>query len=230
MTVIEVKVYFDTICAWCYIGHRTLFQAIALFQKTYPGASSDDFKVSFSPFYRDRTLPDEAVLLESRLVSSLGEDKLQDVRTRVDRIGRANGIIINLQSLIGSTRSSQRLIHHAGTVGGSALQKDLLEQIYFRWFEIGGDITSHAFLLECAKAVRLNLSEATDVLETGKYGNEVDELDAQARRDGISCVPTFIIDGIKIEGAEDATTFYEAFVKIKEGEKANVSKDAGPTS
>ncbi|KAF2169581.1 hypothetical protein M409DRAFT_19993 [Zasmidium cellare ATCC 36951] len=222
MTVIEVKVYFDNICAWCYIGHRTLFQAIALFQKTYPGASSDNFRVSFSPFYRDRTLPDEAVPLESRLVSSLGEDKLGDVKTRVDRIGRANGIRINLQSLIGSTRSSQRLVLHAARVGGLSTQKDLIEQIYFRWFEIGGDITSHTFLLECAEAAGLDASEAANVLKTGKYGSEVDELDVHARNDGIACVPTFIVHGIKIEGAEDAATFYEAFVKTKEKEASDV--------
>lgn len=140
------------------------------------------------------------------------------MKTRVDRIGRANGININLQSLIGNTRSSQRLIYHTGVIGGSALQKNLLEQVYFRWFEVGGDITSHSFLLECANAVGLDATEATTVLETGRYAKEVDGLDSQARRDGISCVPTFVINGIKIEGAEDATTFYEAFIKIKEEE------------
>lgn len=144
------------------------------------------------------------------------------MKTRVERIGRANGININLQSLIGKTRSSQRLIHHAGAVGGSAMQKDLLEQRYLRWFELGGDITSHAFLLECAKAAGLDTDEATNTLETGRYAQEVDELDAQARRDGISCVPTFIINGI-FEGAEDASTFYEAFVKVKETEDAAIS-------
>lgn len=238
MTVIEITMYLDTVCAWvslkaltmivadnvqCYISHRTLFQAIALFQKTYPVASCDDFKICFSPVYRDRTLPDEAVPLETRLVSSLGEDKFQDMKTRVERIGRANGIVINLQSLIGNTRSSQRLIYHAGTIGGSAMQKDLLEETYFRWFENGGDITSQSFLLACAKAAGLDPSAATTVLETGRYATEVDELDEQARRDGICCVPTIVINGTKIEGAADASTFYEAFVTIREKEDSNTS-------
>lgn len=184
----------------------------------------------FLPYYRDRTLPDEAVPLESRLVSSLGEDRLQDVRTRVQRIGRSHGIHINLQSLIGNTRSSQRLIYHAGIAGGPGVQKDFIEQIYFRWFEVSGDITSHAFLLECAKAAGLDEVDAANVLETGTYIKEVDDLDAKARNDGISCVPTFAIDGRKIEGAEDTTVFYEAFVEAKEKSNPAVSKIAAPAT
>lgn len=103
------------------------------------------------------------------------------------------------------------------------MQKDLLEQIYFRWFELGGDITSYSFLLECARVAGLDPLEATTVLQSDRYAQEVDKLDAQARRDGISCVPTFIINDIKIEGAEDALTLYEAFVKIKEMEDAKRS-------
>lgn len=209
----------------CYIGHRTLFQAISLFQKTYPNASSDEFKTTFSPFYRDRTLPDKAVPLEDRLVSSLGEDRVQNVRTRVQRIARTHGITINLQSLIGNTRASQRLMYYAGISGGVEMQKALIEQVYLRWFEVGGDVTSHTFLMECAEAAGLDAMEAAEVLETGMYSREVDELDAKAREEGVSYVPTFVIDGNSmIEGAEDIGTFYEAFVAVKEKDENGVSR------
>lgn len=89
------------------------------------------------------------------------------------------------------------------------MQKEFIEHVYFRWHEVGADITSYEFLSQSAKAVGFPESEALDVLESGRYAEEVDHLDADGRASGISCVPTFIVNGTQVEGAEDATTFYE---------------------
>jgi predicted DsbA family dithiol-disulfide isomerase len=51
MTLFNIDFISDTICPWCYIGYRRLQKAIQLFQKTYPGASSDEFKITWKPYY-----------------------------------------------------------------------------------------------------------------------------------------------------------------------------------
>lgn len=96
------------------------------------------------------------------------------------------------------------------------MQRELIDQIYFRWHEVGADITSHEFLAECAEAVNFSESHALDVLRSGRYAEEVDRMDKEARENGVSCVPTFDVNGMRIEGAADATTFYESLVKAKE--------------
>lgn len=200
----------------CYIGHRNLFQAIFLFQKTYPDASGDEFKLEWLPFYRDRSLPARGVPLEQRLVSAFGDERTGTEKAKIQRIGRAHGINFNLEGLIGQTRDCHRLVYFAGIHHGPDVQRALVEQIYFRWFEIGGDITSHSFLLDCAEAVQMDRQDAARILTSDQYICTIDQLDAKARVSGVSCVPTFAINGSRIEGAEDVSTFYETLVKAKE--------------
>lgn len=202
----------------CYIGHKTLYQAIALFQKTYPGGSSDEFKVIYLPFYRDRTLSKKGIPLEGRLRESMSEEEVDKLKAYVQRVGSSHSINFTFDTIIGHTRDSQRLIHFAGLKGEFDSQKALVEEMYSRWHEVGGDITSHEFLLECATAAGLVEVKVREFLESGKYAAEVDEMDAAARAEGVCCVPTFVVNGRKIEGAEDVETFYEILVEVKEGE------------
>lgn len=57
---------------------------------------------------------------------------------------------------------------------------------------------------------------ALEVLESERWGNEVDKLAKGGRAIGIAHVPTFEIGGKIIEGAEDLEEFYEAFVRARE--------------
>lgn len=41
----------------CWFGSRRLQKAIALFQKTYPGGSSDAFNITWKPYYLDPDAP-----------------------------------------------------------------------------------------------------------------------------------------------------------------------------
>lgn len=201
----------------CYIGHRSLFQTIALFQKTYPGASEDEFQLVWTPFYRDRSLPAHGVPLEDRLVSAFGTERTGNEISRVQRIGRAHGISFNFKGLIGHTRDCHRLVQFVGSEYGADKQKDLIERIYFEWFEVGGDITSQSFLLDCAAAVHLDKETASKCFENGAFAEHVDQLDAEAREEGISSIPTILVNGTVVEGAEDVSTFYKAFVGAKNG-------------
>lgn len=237
MTIHHITVYFDVVCAWVsvkiplikqvsakvssksYIGHRSLFQAIDLFQKTYPGAKQDEYRIEFRPYYRDRSLPNTGVSLNQRLESSLGSEGLEDMKRRVIRIGRAHGINFTFSSLIGSTGPCHRLIHAVGLSKGSEVQRHLIEHIYSHWHEVGADITSHDFLAESAEAVGFPESDALEVLQNGNYAAEVDRLDEMGRTDGVSCVPNFDVNGARIEGAADATTFFELLVRTKKDDE-----------
>lgn len=57
-----------------------------------------------------------------------------------------------------------------------------------------------------------------EVLESGRYAEEVDQLDSDGRASGNSCVPTFVVNGTRIEGAEDVSTLYELLVKAKDAD------------
>lgn len=150
MTQHQIVIYFDIICAWVcisprskrrhsswvlpwsYIGHRVSFQAIELFRKTYPGARRDEYIISWRPYYRDCSLPDVGVPLEERLESALGPDRLGNIKARVVRQGLNHGVNFVFSSHIGNTRSCHRPVYAIGLSKGSEMQRELIEQIYFR--------------------------------------------------------------------------------------------------
>ena len=187
-------------------------KAIELYQKTYPGGSKDDFNFTFLPYYLNPNDPATGIAWEQRVAMKNGEERVNAIRTRVQRVGRANGIEFSFGSKIGKTRDSHRLVQFAPRED----QKRLVEEIFSEHFEHDADITSHADLIKAAVAVGLAESDVVALLEGDEGGKQVDELAANARQSGISSVPTIDINGQRIEGAEDASDFYEALVNAKQ--------------
>jgi predicted DsbA family dithiol-disulfide isomerase len=68
MTKYNIVVYSDTVCPWCYIGYKRLYKGIAMFQKTYPGASADEFSLTWKPYFLDRDPPKESVPYLGRML------------------------------------------------------------------------------------------------------------------------------------------------------------------
>ena len=137
---------------------------------------------------------------------------MNGIRTRLQRVGRANGIEFSFNSKIGKTRDSHRLVRHAPP----EVRKALVEEIFRLHFEHDADITSHSDLTKAAVAVGMNESDVEAFLESDQGGEEVDRMAAEARQAGVSGVPTIEINGHQVVGAEDASEFYETLVKAKE--------------
>ena len=140
-----------------------------------------------------------------------GENHVNAIRTRLQRFGRANGIEFSFGSKVGRTRDSHRLMQFAPPES----RKVLLDEIFRAHFEHDADITSRADLTEMAVSAGLEESEVLDLLGSEKGGDEVDELAQQAKKMGVSGVPTVEINGQTIVGAEDVSEFYETFVRLK---------------
>lgn len=47
----------------CFIGYRSLQRTIALYKKTYPGGSKDEFQIVWKPYFIDQVAPEESVLV-----------------------------------------------------------------------------------------------------------------------------------------------------------------------
>jgi len=108
------------------------------------------------------------------------------------------------------------LIRYAGTRGAD-VQRRVVELIFGKHFEDTGDITSMDFLLSIGSDAGLDKVGVKQYLELGTGAKEVDEAAIGARAEGIAHVPTIEINGVRIEGADEAGEFYTALVSIKEG-------------
>jgi predicted DsbA family dithiol-disulfide isomerase len=155
--------------------------------------------------------PDEGMPWTERVALKNGHERVNAIRTRLQRVGHANGIEFSFNSKIGKTRDSHRLIQFAPPES----RKALLEAIFEAHFEHDADITSHSDLTKAAVAVGMEEKSVAAFLQSDEGAIQVDESAADARESGVSSVPTIYINDHRIEGAEDASEFYEALVNAK---------------
>lgn len=142
---------------------------------------------------------------------------------RLAQIGKETGIDFKFGGKTGNTRDSHRLIQ-LGKSKSPAVQTKVVEALFNAYFESEGDITSHEVLLKAAVKAGLDEKEAKDWLESDKGGKAVDVEVEEAKRNQISGVPNFTIQGkYEVGGAQDSGVFLRLFEKIKateEGAKA----------
>ncbi|KAI1198115.1 DSBA-like thioredoxin domain-containing protein [Nemania serpens] len=223
MTVIEIDVVFDFVCAWCYIGQRKLESAIALYRKVYPGGKHDIFKINWRPYYLGYNTFGHSVekseLARVRL-ADWSEEKKAAATRRVEQAGRAVGIHFKHGGLIGPhTRDAHRLVYLSRS-RPSETTSLLVEKIFEAYHELEKDISSLEVLSEIALEAGL---EDIDVDQWRNSNVVADDVDGEATvfREKVagSGVPCYLIqDHHRLEGARDVDEFMEVFVRIKEEE------------
>lgn len=232
----EVKIYSDTICPWvhlvlaidtyhsltgpnyqCYIGLKTLEQAISLYQRTYPNGSKDTFRITWSPYYLDPNAPIPGVLASTRITQKNGAERAEGIKMRLKRVGKAYSIDFTFAGKVGNTRDSHRLMYLAG-LKGAEVQMALAKELFKVQFESDADVSSHDDLIEASVAVGLAREEVVEWLQRDIGKTEVDDDAQRARESGVNSVPTFEINGRRLGGAEDPSAFYELFTSIKAAE------------
>ncbi|KAK3047814.1 hypothetical protein LTR09_010789 [Extremus antarcticus] len=214
MAILEITLYFDFICPWCYIGHKSLAKAIDLYQRTYPDGRHDEIRYNLLPYYlRPDAKQGESIPALEAIRLKNGDERVNGIKTRLERVGRENGINFSMENRVGSTRDAHRLLRLAPP----ERRKEFLEEVYRLHFEEGLDITSHEGLAGAAGRVGMVRAEVLEFLKTEAGAVEVDALAAKARKqDRVTSVPTVEIAGQRLEGAEDVGDFMQALIEAKE--------------
>ncbi|KAI9848700.1 MAG: hypothetical protein M1837_006787 [Sclerophora amabilis] len=221
MVVVDIDVISDFVCAWCYIGKRTLENAITLYQKTYPGGKNDVFSVTWRPYYLNYNPSSQSVdkreLMETKF-SGMSSEQVTAITQRVTQIGRSVGINFKSGGKIGSTRDAHRLIRLSQTKSPD-VQNALVDKLFEAYHELEKDISSQDVLREIAIDAGLGGAEVDECLNSSLSGDTVDDEALKNRKMVNSGVPTFLVQGVhRVDGSQDPQEFLEAFIKVKEGE------------
>ncbi|TEY76067.1 hypothetical protein BOTCAL_0061g00260 [Botryotinia calthae] len=204
MTKFDISIVSDTVCPWCYVGKQKLEQGIAAYKQRHPD-SNDTFSVD----------------KQAWLIARLGEQRLTAANNRLAQLGKDVGIDFKFGGKTGATRTSHRLIQ-LGKTKSPAMETKVVESLFKSYFEEEGDITSHEVLRNAGVRAGLDEKEVTEWLESEKGGVEVDREVEKARRNSISGVPNFTIQGkYEIGGAQDSAVFLRLFEKIKGMEESS---------
>jgi len=200
---VQVEIWSDVVCPWCYIGKRRFEAALTGFQHR------DDVTVTWRSFLLAPDTPkDFGGSSTDYLVKVRGyaPDEVQVMQGRVTALAAAEGLDFRLDdSRTGPTVDAHRLLHLAAHRG---LGEELKERLLRAYFTEGEPIADVDTLVSVAAEVGLDPEEARTVLEGDAYLDEVNADFAQARAYGINGVPFFVVDQkFGVSGAQSTEVF-----------------------
>jgi predicted DsbA family dithiol-disulfide isomerase len=203
---IQIEIWSDIVCPFCYIGKRNLETALARFPQR------DAVRVHWKSFELDahRELNPGASIYEL-LASKYGRDVAWVKRATADTALRAKQAGLNFdfdRAIPANTFDAHRLLHLADRHG---LQGALEEKLMAGYFTHGLNIADAATLEKIATETGLQRSDVKSVLETDAFAADVHRDEAEAMKLGVGGVPFFLIDReIPISGAHPVETFLAA--------------------
>jgi predicted DsbA family dithiol-disulfide isomerase len=213
----RVEIFSDVVCPWCYIGKARFDRAVVNLKAK---GLDIDVDVVYRPYQLDPTAPIGVAtpVLEAYSKKFGGPEKAQAILDHVTAIAAREGITFNMDiALRANTLPSHRLLAHALAKYGPAKQATLKQNIMIAYFTDGKDISSNKVLVECAVSAGMDSTEASTVLTENLFAQEVASQIAGATSNGITAVPTYVInDQWSIPGAQDTEMFERVLVRLAE--------------
>jgi len=200
----KIKVYADTICGWCYIGHSRLVKAIGTFENVV-------FDFEHAPFQLNPDMPKEGMNRLDYLKHKFGSKELAQPmyeNMNIEAIKEDLKFKLNSIQVTPNTRLSHILTNLAFK---KKIGNEVLNGIYDAYFSKGIDIGNAEALIEIGKSKNVNEKEIIDVFSSNKEINDINQKDIIARSVGINGVPFFEINNkTYISGAQSTANLIEA--------------------
>jgi predicted DsbA family dithiol-disulfide isomerase len=198
----EVEIWADVVCPWCYLGKRHFEQALDAF------GHKDKVQVVYRSFELDPAVPRGVTTPTVEVLAhkyGMSPDRARQAQRQMEDRATADGLTFRMDSLrSGNTRDAHRLLHLAKATGR---QGDLMERLQRAYFTEQDSIFDHEALTRLAAEAGLDPGEVADVLGSDRYGDHVDTDQAMAASLGATGVPLFVIDRrYGISGAQPAET------------------------
>jgi predicted DsbA family dithiol-disulfide isomerase len=207
---VQVEIWSDVVCPWCYLGKRHFEQALERFPHR------DEVEVIYRSFELDPFAPPGVTTpTVERLASKygLGLEQAREAQRQMEERAAQAGLTFRMADLrSGNTRDAHRLLQLATARGRQA---EMAERLYRAYFTDQASIFDHASLAGLAADAGLDRDEALAVLAGDEYSRAVDADEEVARSFGISGVPFFVIDRrYGISGAQPAETIAAVLERV----------------
>ena len=203
----QIEVWADVVCPWCFIGKRRLQAALA------ERGITDEVEIVHRAFQLDPTASTTTAPTIDHLAAKYGvtRDEALAMMANVTEVAAAEGLDYHLdRTMTGNTRDAHRLALWAQEQDPVLAQR-LLEAMYSAYFEQGRGVFSTDDLIALAAEVGLDADAAREMLAGSAYLDKVVEDQVLARTFGANGVPFFVIDrAYGVSGAQPVEVFLNA--------------------
>lgn len=208
---LRVEVWSDVVCPWCYIGKRRFERALAELD------GEVDVEVVYRPYQLDPTAPIGTATPVAEVYARKfgGPDRAEQIFRHVSGVAAEEGLEFRMDdALRANTRDAHRLLWFAERSDSQGAVKERLLRAYFTE---GRDVGDRAVLVDIAAAAGLDREEVAAFLDGTGGVAEVEALLAQAHEQGITAVPTYVIDDAwAVPGAQEPETFVQVIRRMVE--------------
>lgn len=205
--MLKVEIWSDVACPWCYVGTLRFERAVA-----EAGVAVD---VVYRSFELDPTVPtdgDAPPLVDYLAKKFGGTERVAAAHARLGEAGEELGIDFQWSRMRrANTFDCHRLLAWALETAGAETQRTLKRAMLRAYFTEGAVMTDHGVLADLAVEAGLERDEAIELLASDRYADEVRAAREQAHGNGISAVPTFIVEGqFMLQGALETDAWVRA--------------------
>jgi predicted DsbA family dithiol-disulfide isomerase len=224
----EIEIWSDVMCPFCYIGKRRFENALAQFE------FKNEIQVIWKSFQLDpsiKTIPGKSVneyLAERKGIAVADAGKMND---QVGRMANELGLHYDFDKAVVANSFDAHRFSHLAAIHGLG---DVAEESLFKaYFTEGKNIADHDTLVQLGIEIGLDPAEVRMMLESGLFSKDVYEDIDQAEEFGASGVPFFVIDRkYAVSGAQDTSVFLEALRRSfaewkKDKERSNLQTADG---
>ena len=209
----QVHIWSDVVCPWCYIGKRRFERALEAL------AHRDQVEVTHRSFQLDPTRSrGETSSRRSMLMSKYrrAAAEVLQMDEKMEALAAAEGLEYHLTdaNLTGNTLDAHQLVQLAKTHG---LQDAMLERLYRAYFTEQRSLFDRESLVNLAGETGLDTDNARQALEDGRFADAVAKDLHDARQLGVTGVPFFVVDGrYAVSGAQPAEVFTQILTRAWE--------------
>jgi predicted DsbA family dithiol-disulfide isomerase len=186
---VEVEIWSDIACPWCYIGKRRFEAALAEFEH------ADDVRVTWRSFELDPAAPAERTGNRTEGLArkyGLTLERAEEIQNHIAETASDEGLHFRFDiARSGTTFDAHRLVHLAGE---HALGDAMKERLLHAYFTEGKLMSDSETLVALAIEVGLDEPEVREMLAGERFAGEVRLDEQMAAGFGIHSVPTFVID------------------------------------
>jgi len=201
----QVEIWSDIACPWCYVGKRRFEAALAQFPHR------DQVQVTWRAFELDPDAPHEregerAARLAEKYGTSV--ERAREMEQNMTDTAAGEGLAFRFDiARSGNTFDAHRVVHLAAEHG---LQDAMKERLMKAYLEEGELISDRDTLVRLGSEVGIPRDELVDTLASDRFGAEVRDDEQTAAAIGIHAVPTFVVDRrLAVAGAQPPAVLLE---------------------
>ncbi|HEY5368000.1 MAG TPA: DsbA family oxidoreductase [Hanamia sp.] len=214
----DINIWSDIRCPFCYIGKRKFEMALEKFPH------KDQVNVVWKSFELDPNLKTNTKISAIEHLSQakgISKAQAEGMEQHVAAIAKEVGLDFNSKgTIVANSFNAHRLIQLAKT---NRLGNEMEEALFKAYFMEGKNIDDKEALIKMGVSIGLDETDVTEIFTSDVFAKDVKQDETQAQSMGINGVPFFVLNNkYAVSGAQSPETFSEVLEQTwEEFEKEN---------